>query len=117
MEALRCATLHGARYLGVDRDIGSIEAGKLADVLVLDRNPLEDIRHSDSVRYTMLNGRLHDAWTMDEIAPRPRERRPYAFERWTGSLGLLRAMAACAGCGREGGDGDGRGIPAPRAYR
>ena len=118
LEALRCATLLGARYLGLDRDIGSIEPGKLADILVLERNPLEDIRNSDSVVRTLLNGRLYDAMTMDELAPDAlRKRRPYSFERWTGSTGLVRSAAGCAGCGRPG-DGDAAG-PAPlaRAYR
>ena len=118
IEALRCATLLGARYLGLDRDIGSIETGKLADILVLARDPLADIRNSDSVERTLLNGRLYDAMTMDELAPDGlRKRRPYAFERWTGSTGLVRAAAGCSGCGRPGDDSAGDALPLPRAYR
>ncbi|HEX8705827.1 MAG TPA: amidohydrolase family protein, partial [Myxococcaceae bacterium] len=52
LQALRAGTLSGAQYLGLDKDIGSLEAGKLADLIVLDKNPLEDLRNSDSVRYT-----------------------------------------------------------------
>jgi imidazolonepropionase-like amidohydrolase/Tol biopolymer transport system component len=80
MEALRAATIDGARYLGLDGDIGSIEKGKLADLVVLDRNPLENIRHSESLSMVMLNGRLYDAKTLNEIGTRQRPRRPFWFE-------------------------------------
>ncbi|HEX6307978.1 MAG TPA: amidohydrolase family protein [Longimicrobiales bacterium] len=75
-EALRAATLHGAEYLGLDDDIGSIEPGKLADLIVLDANPLENIRNSTSIRYVVVNGRIHDAETLEQLgnhpAPAPR---------------------------------------------
>ena len=71
LEALRCATINGARYLGWEKDLGSLEPGKLADLVVLDRNPLENIRNSDSVRFVMINGRLHDAATMNETTATP----------------------------------------------
>jgi len=81
MEALRCATLSGAEYLGLDADVGSLEAGKLADLVVLRANPLDDIRNSESVHYVMVNGRLFDAATMDEIGNHARARRPFYWER------------------------------------
>ncbi|HSL19906.1 MAG TPA: amidohydrolase family protein [Vicinamibacterales bacterium] len=81
MDALRAATVNGAKYLGLDGELGSIEKGKLADLVVLDRNPLENIRNTDSVRMVMLNGRLYDAETMDEIAPTPRKRLRFYWER------------------------------------
>jgi imidazolonepropionase-like amidohydrolase len=80
MEALRCATLYGAAYIGLDREIGSIEEGKLADIVVLDRNPLENIRNSDSVRFVMLNGRLYDAATMNQTGNHPSPRGKFYWE-------------------------------------
>jgi imidazolonepropionase-like amidohydrolase/Tol biopolymer transport system component len=84
-EALRAATINGAKYIGMDADIGSLEKGKLADLVVLDENPLENIRNTDSVRMVMLNGRLYDAATMDEIAPTKRKRLPLYWERRSGT--------------------------------
>jgi imidazolonepropionase-like amidohydrolase/Tol biopolymer transport system component len=80
LEALRAATLNGARYIGMDKDIGSLEPGKLADLIVLDANPLENIRNSESVRTTIVNGRVFDAATMNEAGNHPRARRPFWFE-------------------------------------
>ena len=79
-EALRTATAHGAWYLGLDGDVGSIEPGKLADLVVIDGNPLADIRRSEYVDYTMLNGRLYEAATMNQVAPERVERQPFFFE-------------------------------------
>lgn len=79
-QALRASTLMGAQYLGMDREIGSLEAGKLADLIVLDANPLENIRNSTAVRYTIVNGRIFDAATMNEIGNHPRQRKPFFFQ-------------------------------------
>lgn len=81
MQALRAATINGAHYLGMDQDIGSLEVGKLADLIVLDKNPLEDIQNSNSVVYTMVNGRLFDASTMNEVGNQMHERMPFWWER------------------------------------
>ncbi len=79
-EALRCATANGAATLGMDRDIGTLEAGKLADVIVVEGNPLQDIRQSEKVTWTMVNGRLYDAATMNETGSRERKRTRYWWE-------------------------------------
>jgi len=81
LEAIRCATINGARALGLDADIGSLEKGKLADLVVMDRNPLENIRNSESIAMVMLNGRLYDAKTLNEIGNHPRERMKFWWER------------------------------------
>ncbi|HET6582787.1 MAG TPA: amidohydrolase family protein [Nannocystaceae bacterium] len=80
-EALRAGTSAGAHYLGLDRDLGSLEVGKLADLAVIDGDVLADIRKSENVRYTMVNGRLFDARTMDELAPRSREHPRFHWQR------------------------------------
>ncbi len=81
LNALRAGTIDGAKYLGLDRDVGSLEVGKLADLVVLDANPLEKIAATQAVRFTMLGGRLYQAATLDELWPRQRKRAPLYFER------------------------------------
>jgi imidazolonepropionase-like amidohydrolase len=71
MEMLRAATMNPARSLGLDKEIGSLEPGKLADLVVLDRNPLENIRFTDSVFRVMVNGRLFDTSLAEVGSTRP----------------------------------------------
>jgi len=73
MEALRAATIAGARYLGLDAQLGSIEPGKLADLVVLDANPLENIRNSEKIRMVMKNGMLYNE-NLDEVWPSQKRR-------------------------------------------
>lgn len=79
-QALKCATINGAEYLGMEHQLGSIEKGKLADIIVIDGNPLENIRDTEHVVYTILNGRIYDAATMNEIGNHPKERTQFYFE-------------------------------------
>ncbi|MET1756320.1 amidohydrolase family protein [Novosphingobium sp. RD2P27] len=76
IEALRAGTIVPAQSLGMAADIGSLEAGKLADMVVLDADPTADIRNSDKVRQVMLGGRLYDAATLDEVATGDAKRGP-----------------------------------------
>ncbi|WBX86299.1 amidohydrolase family protein [Sphingosinicella microcystinivorans] len=80
MRILRAATVNGARTFGLDHQLGTIEPGKLADLIVLDRDPLADIRNTNSVRYTMVNGRLYESETMNEIGNHPRARSKFFWE-------------------------------------
>ena len=107
-EALRSATLHGAQYLGLDGDIGSLEVGKLADLVVIDGNPLEDLHQSENVDMVMVNGRLFDTHTMHQIGNHPEERKPFYWQRdgvddrfiWLPTEHVLQAGPSC-GCARH----------------
>lgn len=66
-DALKTATINPAVSLGLDDYVGSLEVGKLADLLIMDKDPLQDIYNTESIRYTMINGRLFDCETMNEI--------------------------------------------------
>lgn len=80
MQTLYCATINGARTLGMDKYIGSLETGKLADLIILDKNPLEDIYNTESVHYTMVNGRLYECETMNQVYPEQKIRQPFYWE-------------------------------------
>ena len=78
-EALRAGTINVATGMGMKADFGSIEIGKVADLVVLDENPLEDIQNSTSIRYVMKGGELYEGDTLDMIWPTERPLRPFKF--------------------------------------
>jgi Tol biopolymer transport system component/imidazolonepropionase-like amidohydrolase len=80
VEALRTATILPAEKIGMQADIGSLETGKLADLVVLDANPLEDIYQSDKVEMVMLNGRLYEAATLNETVTGGRTTQPFYWQ-------------------------------------
>jgi imidazolonepropionase-like amidohydrolase/Tol biopolymer transport system component len=79
-ESLRSATIDGARYIGLDKDVGSLEVGKLADLAIIEADPLQDIRSSQMISHTMINGRLYDVTTMSEVGSGKRNRQSFFFE-------------------------------------
>lgn len=89
-QILQAATIGSAQVIGRALDLGSIEPGKLADLLVLDKDPLADIRNTRSLELVMQNGRLYDAATLDEQWPR---RKPKAAPWFAGMSGSEVALA------------------------
>ena len=79
-EALKAATINGANYIGAGQDIGSLEVGKLADLIVLDKNPLEYIENTKTIEHVMINGRLYDTNTLNEVGNNPKPRAPFYWE-------------------------------------
>jgi hypothetical protein len=81
LEAIRIATYDGAWFHGLEREVGSITKGKLADLVVLDKDPLADIRNTLEIAYVMKAGRLYEAATLDQIWPEKRRYAPFGEAR------------------------------------
>jgi len=80
MEALYAATINLATYMGMDADLGSLEIGKLADLVVLNANPLDDIRNTDQISEVIINGRIYEAATLTEVHTGERTVRPFYWQ-------------------------------------
>lgn len=100
LEVLKAGTINGAEYLGMDTEIGSLETGKIADLIILNKNPLEDIQNSNSVAYTVINGRLYDTETMNEIGNYDKPRSSFYWEQnnYSPSFDWHEAGSGCS-CG------------------
>lgn len=92
-DALRCGTITGAWELGLDDDLGTLEAGKLADFVVLEKNPLEKIENSDSARYVAKNGELWDAATMNQLWPVEKECPRFTWQALGGGASAMPSRA------------------------
>ena len=104
LQALECGTLNGAKYIGLDGDLGSLEPGKLADILVLQRgaDPTRDIRDSEKIEYVVANGQIFAADRMNQFGS-PMPRLPFYWEGNATGMGLSLPRVTGCGCHRPGG--------------
>jgi Tol biopolymer transport system component len=79
MEVLRCATVNGSKIIGRPQELGSIEPGKLADLVILDKNPLDDIHNTNTVHWVMKNGELFEGDTLNQVWPEQKKLEPLWF--------------------------------------
>jgi imidazolonepropionase-like amidohydrolase/Tol biopolymer transport system component len=104
VEALKAGTITSAESLGMAKDIGSIEVGKLADLVILTDDPSQDIANSDNIEQVMLGGRLYDAKTLNEVGTGTATRAPYWWEANGGKGAGGSAEATAEGRGHSDGD-------------
>ncbi len=79
LEVLKCATINGAHIIGRPGEVGSIEPGKLADLVIFDKSPLDDIHNSNTIHWVMKNGELFEGDTLNEVWPEPKKLGPLWF--------------------------------------
>jgi hypothetical protein len=79
LEVLRCATVNGSKIIGRPDDLGSIQPGKLADLVILDKNPLDDIHNTNTIHWVMKNGELFEGDTLDQVWPEQKKLEPLWF--------------------------------------
>jgi Tol biopolymer transport system component len=94
MEVLRSATIHSAKIIGVAQDVGSIEPGKLADLVILDKSPLDDIHNTNTIRWVMKNGELFEGDTLNQIWPEQKPLAPFWWYNEKPSGGALAMPSA-----------------------
>jgi imidazolonepropionase-like amidohydrolase len=106
LEALRAGTQHGADYIGMGHALGSLEVGKMADLVILDANPLENIQNSEKISTVIKNGRMYDPSTMNEIGNYDVKRKKFFWEHgrtteyfdWHGgTFGFMGPTCGCNG--------------------
>ena len=92
-DVLRTATVMGAEGIGMGADLGTVEGGKLADLVIMDKNPLDDIRNTNTIRYVMKNGRLYDGNSLDEVYPAKKAMPTFAWQDMgpNSTFGVLQA--------------------------
>jgi imidazolonepropionase-like amidohydrolase len=81
-QVLKCATIFGAEAIGLDQDLGSIEKGKLADLVIYDKNPLDDIHNTTAIKYVIRGGDVFEAETMDQVWPVKKKLGPIYYQNY-----------------------------------